>query len=119
MPHHQHMDTAVRDCIQECLACYQSCLESVHHCLMVGGAHAAPGHVALLLACATACEASARVTLLGAEQHAALCAACSTVCRQCAEACRQMAGGDETMARCAAACDRCAESCERMARRST
>lgn len=118
MPHHDHLSSAMRDCIQECIACYASCLETVQHCLALGGAHAAPGHVALLITCATSCEASARAMLLGAEQHAALCGSCSTVCRQCAESCRQFAGSDETLARCAAACERCAASCERMAQHS-
>ncbi|MHB0947574.1 MAG: four-helix bundle copper-binding protein [Gemmatimonadaceae bacterium] len=119
MPHHAHQqDPAMRDCIRECLGCYSSCLETAHHCLMLGGAHAAHPHMALLLSCAAICETSARAMLLGSDAHAALCRACAEVCRACAVSCRQVGGDDDVMRRCADACDACAESCARMAERA-
>ena len=32
----------MRDCIQECTRCHNICLESVTHCLEMGGEHARP-----------------------------------------------------------------------------
>ena len=116
MPHAAtHQNKEMQQCIQECLSCYAVCLETVHHCLMLGGKHADQQHIALLLTCARICETSANAMLLGTQQHAETCRACATICRACAEHCRSMGGADETMRRCVETCDRCAESCERMA----
>ena len=106
----------MRQCIQRCLDCYAQCLETVRHCLAMGGKHAEQQHIALMLTCARMCETSASAMLLGTPQHEATCRACAAICRACADDCRRLAEGDETMLRCAEACARCAESCDRMAR---
>lgn len=117
MPHTMHeMTDAMRQCSRECLDCYAQCLETVQHCLMMGGKHAGQQHIALMLTCARICETSASAMLLGTTQHVETCRACAAICHSCEEECRRMAGGDETMLRCAEACARCAESCDRMAR---
>lgn len=115
---HTATHTASREmqqCIDECASCHAICLETAHHCLHLGGKHADPHHVGLLLDCAEICQTSANFMLRGSDQHGHTCAACSEVCRACAEACRSMVGGDELIKRCADACERCAESCARMA----
>ena len=114
MPHEQK-GQAMRECIDACLECYAVCLETVQHCLSMGGEHASPEHVSLLLTCARICETSASAMLLGSEQHGETCRACASICAACAEACRSMADGDSLMERCAEVCDRCAASCEKMA----
>lgn len=117
MPHTaMQMSQEMRQCIKECLDCYSTCLETVQHCLMMGGKHAEQKHIALMLTCASICETSANAMLLGSQQHTETCGACATICRACEEDCRRMADGDETMLRCAESCARCAESCDRMAR---
>lgn len=116
MPHHEAtLSKEMRQCIKECLDCYAICLETVQHCLTMGGKHAEQQHISLLLTCARICETSASAMLLGAQQHAETCRACATICHACAEHCRRMGKGDETMQRCAETCERCAASCERMA----
>jgi hypothetical protein len=117
MPHtatDQHQD--MQQCIRECTDCHATCTESVRHCLTLGGSHASPQFVAMLLTCARICETNASAMLLDAEQHTATCVACATVCRACAEDCRALGDGDERLRRCAECCDRCADWCERMAR---
>lgn len=111
---HAEISKSMMSCIDECLACYKSCLETVHHCLTLGGQHASPDHVSTLLTCAEACQASAQAMLLGSSNHAISCEACAAFCQLCAESCRSM-GNDATMLRCAEVCDRCAESCKKMA----
>jgi hypothetical protein len=105
----------MQQCIEECTRCHASCLETAHHCLHVGGKHAAPHHVGLLLDCAEICQTSANFMLRGSDQHTHTCGACAEVCRACEEACRSMGAGDEKLKACADACKRCAESCARMA----
>lgn len=116
MPHDATtMNQGMRQCIQECLDCYRVCVETVQHCLMLGGKHAEHGHIATLLACAEICRTSAHTMLLGSQHHAATCRACAEICRACEADCRSMGSGDEMMQKCADACGRCAESCDRMA----
>ena len=115
MPHAATLSAEMRQCVEECLRCYALCLETAQHCLSMGGKHAEPQHIALMLTCASICETSARAMLLGSQQHTETCRSCAVICRACAEDCRSMADGDETMVRCAEACDRCAQSCEQMA----
>ena len=111
MPH--HMDSRMRECIDRCRRCEESCLESVTHCLEKGGAHAQAGHITLMLACVEICGTSARFMLLGSQQHARTCEVCAEVCDACAKDCESLAD-DEMIRACADACRRCAESCRQM-----
>ena len=116
MPHAAHgTNQEMQHCIEECLSCYSICLETVNHCLQLGGKHAEHSHIATLLACAEICRTSAQTMLLGSQHHVDTCRACAEICRACEADCRSMAGGDETMERCAEACRTCAESCASMA----
>lgn len=114
MPHAKMTSKEMQQCIDTCIECYRVCLETAHHCLMLGGKHADAQHIGTLLGCASACQACASAMLLGSQASGALCAGCAEVCRACAESCRKM-GDDETMKKCAEVCERCAESCEKMA----
>lgn len=116
MPHsHASQSQDMQNCIQDCLKCYSTCLETIQHCLMMGGKHAEQQHITLMLTCARICETCASAMLLGSAQHVETCRACAAICRACAEDCRDVAEGDETMTRCADECEQCAASCERMA----
>jgi hypothetical protein len=37
MPHTDQMPSEMRDCIQNCLDCHSICVETMNHCLMMGG----------------------------------------------------------------------------------
>lgn len=106
-----HMDT----CIQNCLDCFRTCLETVSHCLNLGGIHASQEHITILLECAEVCQTSARLMLLKSAIHNDQCGVCAKACERCAEDCQSMADGDEQMVKCAETCRRCAESCTEMA----
>jgi hypothetical protein len=97
-------------CIDRCNECRAACLRTVSECLGMGGAHAAPEHVRLLLDCADICATSAAFMLRGSDMHAVTCGACAEVCRRCESSCRGLGMND-----CAEACCKCAESCARMA----
>jgi hypothetical protein len=105
----------MRDCIANCTECHNSCTETAQHSLGLGGPHADPHYIHVLLDCAQMCATSADFMLRGSELHGRVCGICAEACDRCAEECERLANGDETITRCAQICRRCAESCRRMA----
>lgn len=102
----------MRRCIDNCLACYSTCLAALSgHCLEAGGAHTAPAHMRLMMACAEICRTSAHFMLIGTPHHRHTCAECAEICRECAADCERLGGMED----CVAACRRCSESCAAMA----
>lgn len=112
MPH--QIGGEMRECIQRCTDCHNVCVETVSHCLELGGPHAEARHIRLLLDCAQICATSADFMLRGSDLHGRVCGVCAEVCDRCAVDCERF-GDDEQMRRCAEACRRCAEACRRMA----
>ncbi|MDQ6695706.1 MAG: four-helix bundle copper-binding protein [Chloroflexota bacterium] len=109
------MDAQMQQCIQECTDCHNTCVQTVAHCLQMGGKHAEAGHITALLDCADTCRASADFMLRGSAMHSKVCGVCAEACERCATSCEQIGGGDAQMQACAEECRRCAESCKRMA----
>jgi|SRR5579859_1283369 len=120
MPHtpghtmHHGIDDSMRSCIQECTNCHGTCVETVTHCLEMGGKHAEAAHIRLLLDCAEICQTSANFMLRGSDLHGRTCSVCAEVCERCAQDCESF-GDDDHMQACAKACRSCAESCRNMA----
>src|SRR5688500_15166327 len=110
MTHHPEM----ANCMEECQQCHNICLETLAHCLTMGGAHAEASHINLLIDCAEICQTSANFLLRDSTMHTRTCGACADVCEHCAASCEKM-GEDAQMKECAKACRRCAESCRKMA----
>ena len=107
-----HHDEAMKACIDNCLACYSTCLSmAMNHCLEMGGQHTDPKHFTLMMACAEICRTSAHFMLIGSDHHGHVCAECAEICTQCADNCERI--GD--MEDCVEACRKCAESCRQMA----
>jgi hypothetical protein len=117
MAHHPatHTSAEMQQCIDECTRCHNICLATVSHCLELGGKHADPAHIGLLLDCAEICQTSANFMLRGSDHHQLTCRICADICRACAESCERLGSRDEPMLHCAEECRRCQESCERMA----
>jgi hypothetical protein len=113
--HARNHDATMQECIDNCTACHQSCLALVPHCLGMGGEHASPDHIRLLLDCANICATSADFMLRGSPFHNRTCGVCAEVCQRCAEDCERIANSDQMMLECAEICRRCAESCRAMA----
>lgn len=109
------LNDQMKECIQNCDDCRDLCLATVTHCLEMGGDHASPKHIRLLLDCVDICQTSANFMLRGSDLHGTTCGACAEVCERCADHCESMAEGDEQMLACAEACRKCAESCSSMA----
>lgn len=109
------ISTEMQECIDECTRCHHICLATVGHCLELGGKHADPAHIGLLLDCAEICQTSADFMLRGSDRHQLICGICADICGACAASCERMGKDDEMMRQCAEECRRCQESCERMA----
>jgi hypothetical protein len=103
----------LRDCIQECLDCYQICLETASgHCLEQGGDHVEPEHFRLMLDCAEICRTSADFMIRRSNAHRQTCDLCAQICERCAIECESF--DDRRMQACAEACRRCAAECAEM-----
>jgi hypothetical protein len=102
----------MKDCINECLRCYQACLgTAMTHCLEAGGKHTEPKHFRLMMACAEICRTAAHFMLLNSPHHKHVCGECAEICQECARDCERV--GD--MQECVDTCRRCAERCRKMA----
>lgn len=111
-----HVEAAMRACIEACHSCHQVCIETITHCLTMGGEHAEAGHIGTLMDCAQICNTSADFMSRGSSWHADICAICADICEQCAMSCDALEGAE--MKRCAQECRRCAEECRRMAKQA-
>ena len=119
MPHAQQpqaLSQEMQKCIDACLECHRICLETVNHCLIMGGKHAEASHIKRLLDCAQACQLSADLMTRQSDLHARMCALCADFCDACAADCEAIDPNDTLMKRCAEVCRRCAASCRAMAR---
>src|SRR5687767_11865512 len=111
----QQANEGVDECIQNCTECNHVCLETVTFCLKLGGTHAEPAHIRLLLDCAEICQTSANFMIRGSDLHAHTCGTCAEVCERCAEDCEQMGADDAHLKQCSEVCRRCAESSRQVA----
>lgn len=113
--HKSHqMGSEMQQCINDCLDCHATCLETIAYCVQQGGRHVESAHFQLLMDCAEACQVAANFMCRGSELHGPYCGICAEVGDRCAASCDQF-GDDEQMKACAEACRRCAESCRKMA----
>lgn len=106
----------MRQCIDECTACHQACMQTIQHCLGMGGKHAEQGHIRVMADCSQICAVSADFMLRRSDLHRRTCGVCAEACQRCADDCDRIAAGqDAQMKACAEACRRCAASCRNMA----
>ena len=109
-----NLDDEMLACIQTCLDCHRSCLDTIPYCLQQGGMHSEANHIRLMMDCAEICQTSANFMLRGSDLHMYTCGACAEICARCAADCDRMSD-DQRMAACAEECRRCSDSCRRMA----
>lgn len=111
-----HHSTEEMDrCIKLCQDCHALCTRTIRHCLDLGGRHARPEHIRLLVDCAQMCQINVDYMLRESLLHERVCGLCAEACKLCAENCAQLAGDDLMLKQCVDLCRRCGESCERMA----
>ena len=101
-------------CVENCQDCHRMCSETVTHCLEMGGQHAEPSHIRLLLDCAQICHTSADFMIRTSDLHGEVCGVCASICERGAHECERFS--EDFMRICAELCLRCAESCRMMAR---
>lgn len=82
------------------------------HCVEMGGEHARPQHLRLMLDCAQACATTADFLARKSQFHTQMAAFCADICETCAADCRQIGDMEESEAACRA----CAEACRIVAR---
>jgi len=109
------MSAEMKQCIQNCTNCHNICVQTIAHCLQMGGKHIEAAHLKSLLDCADTCRISADFMLRGSALHPQVCGVCAEACARCAESCAQF-GDDAQMKACAEECLRCAASCREMAK---
>ncbi len=104
----------VRECLKDCLDCYQTCTETTIRCLTTGGQHSELEHLNLLMDCARICNTNADFMLRNSTYYPQICGLTADICDECADTCDRF--DDDFMKECASVCRRCAESCREMAR---
>ena len=104
----------VRQCLKDSLDSYQTCTETTLRCLTMGGKHAEPEHLNLLMDCAKICQTNADFMLRNSTYYPQTCGITADICDECADNCDRFK--DDFMKECASVCRRCAESCREMAR---
>lgn len=109
-----HTTEEMARCIRLCQDCHVLCVQMIGHCLELGGRHAAPDHIRLLMDCAQICTTTADYMARESSLHDRMCGLCSEMCRLCAESCEHITGDDQMVKQCAEMCRRCAASCTQM-----
>jgi hypothetical protein len=103
----------VRETIQALQHCHTTCLSmAMIHCLEMGGEHARPQHLRLMLDCAGFCAFTADALARKSQFHNRLAELCAEVCETCEQDCAAL--GD--MEECVEACRACARQCKEIAR---
>lgn len=104
----------VQQAIDETQQCHAICIETIQHCLRMGGAHTEAQHLAILLDCAETCHLTEDSMLRDSSLAAMLSATCADACNVCARECERFPGDAQMMA-CADRCRSCAQACRAMA----
>jgi hypothetical protein len=114
MQHTSHLTQEMQACINNCQQCHASCVQTLNHCLQMGGKHAEYNHVRLLQDCIQICQTSADFMLRTSPLHTYTCSVCAEVCERCADDCSRLGANDQMMRQCAELCRTCAQSCRKM-----
>jgi hypothetical protein len=103
----------VRETILALQHCHATCSSmAMTHCLEMGGEHARPQHLRLMLDCAGLCALTADALGRKSQFHNRLAQLCAEVCETCEQDCNRL--GD--MEPCVQACRDCARLCHEIAR---
>ena len=103
----------VHETIEALQHCHITCLSmAMTHCLEMGGEHARPQHLRLMLDCAGLCAFTADALGRKSQFHNRFAALCAEVCETCEKDCAAL--GD--MEDCVEACRDCARLCVEIAR---
>jgi hypothetical protein len=103
----------VCEAIEALQHCHTTCLSmAMVHCLEMGGEHARPQHLRLMLDCAGFCAFTADALGRKSQFHNRFAALCAQVCETCEKDCAALGGMED----CVQACRDCARRCTEVAR---
>ena len=111
----RRLDPDLRHCTDLCQSCHATCIETINHCLHLGGAHGDPAHIRLLSDCADICRVTADFVLRASEYYNYPMGVCAFLCERCASECDAL-GGDAFIGDCARACRSCHAECLRLSK---
>jgi hypothetical protein len=93
--------------------CHTTCyVMAMTHCVEVGGEHARPQHLRLMLDCAALCAFTADAMGRKSQFYTQFAWLCGEVCATCADDCEKVGN----MTACVEACRTCASICRELAR---
>ncbi len=107
-------DEVTQRAIEDVNECALVCVETVAYCLRMGGEHADPDHITVLMDCGEVCTLASSYVLRRSEFAARVLGLTADVCERCAESCERFSD-DEWMMDCAESCRNCAQSCREAA----
>lgn len=103
----------LQNAIQTLQHCHATChAMAMLHCLEMGGEHARPQHIHLMMDCAALCAFTADALGRKSQFHSRFAALCGDLCRTCAEDCEALGGMED----CVKACRDCDQVCAELAR---
>ena len=109
----EHLDQQIADTIDVLQQCHAICSSmAMTHCLEMGGEHARPQHLRLMLDCAGLCAFTADALGRESQFTGSFAALCADVCEICEKDCEAL--GD--MEECVEACSACVAHCRQIAR---
>lgn len=107
------LDSKAHEALEALAHCSLTCHSmALVHCLELGGEHARPQHVRLMLDCAKICATTAELLAHKSQFHTQIAALCVEICETCGEDCEKLGQMEE----CVSACRACAEKCREISR---
>src|SRR5215831_14029647 len=101
----------MRQCIEDCMNCYNVCIQTARACQQAGGDHAEQGHIWMLLDCAEICQAAAHFMEHENPLYGYVTSAAAQITAHCGEECAQMGDND-----CADACENASWSLQQISK---
>jgi hypothetical protein len=103
----------LQDTLGKLSHCHDMCLSmALTHCLEMGGEHARPQHIRLMLDCVAICDTARDAILRKSQFHSGILSLCADICETCAAACASLGQMED----CVAACRACMKACREAAR---
>lgn len=114
MPIKPIQDSDISRCINNCIACERTCLETFQYCAEQKGTAFSGKHLSLLQYCVDACQLTTELLIGGSEFSHQACELTLEICHANAIECERYQD-DKIFAYCAEICRDCAESCRAIA----
>lgn len=114
MPIKPTQDSDLARCINNCISCSRTCLETFQYCVDQKGTAFSGKHLSLLQYCVDSCQLSVEL-LIGNSQYALQsCELTMEICQDCVAECERYQD-DKIFSHCAEVCRDCAEACRAFA----